>query len=118
MATPRIATMRERLTVLERTATTDSQGGRAVTWSTRDTLAASLVPIRASERLQAQAIQAELDYRFRVHTRSDLDSTMRVTWRPSWADLSTPKTLEVHGVLPDAQEPTRYLWLDCGEVEA
>ncbi len=117
MTVPRIASMRERLTVLERTATADSHGGRSVAWSTLDTLAASLVPIRATERLQAKAIQAQLDYRFRVHTRNDLDSTMRLTWRPSWASVATPKTLEVHGVLPDAQEPTRYLWLDCGEIE-
>ena len=118
MTTGRIATMRERLTVLERTATTDSQGGRAVTWSTLDTMAAALVPIRASERVQAQAMQAVLDYRFRIVARADVDTTMRAQWRPSWLSLSTPKTLEIHGVLPDAQEPTRYLWLDCGEVEA
>lgn len=110
--------MRERLTVLERTATADSHGGRSVVWGVLDTMSAALLPIRASERLQAQAIQAQLDYRFRVHARSDLDSTMRVSWRPSWASVSTPKTLEVHGVLPDAKEPERYLWLDCGEVEA
>ena len=110
--------MRERVAVLQRTATTDSHGGRTVAWSTLDTVAAALVPIRASERIQAKALQAELDYRFRIRARADVDATMRVQWRPSWLALSTPKTLEVHGVLPDAQDPTRYLWLECGEVEA
>lgn len=114
---PTIVQMRESLSVLTRTSTADSQGGRGVTWRVLDTAKAAYVPVRAGERLQSQTLQAQLDHRFRIHARSDITAQMRAKWRPSWLSVSTPKTLEIHGVIPDPQEPTRYLWLECGEVE-
>ena len=118
MAPPRLGRMRERLAILQRTATTDTQGGRAVVWSTLDSVAAELLPLQTTERLQAQAIQAQVDSRFRIRTRGDVTPDMRAQWRPSWLALATPKTLEIHGVLPDPEAPSAFLLLECAEVAA
>ena len=112
-----IGLMRERLRILQRTETTDTHGGRSVVWTALDSVPAELLPIRASERLQAQAMQAQLDLRFRVRARSDITSEMRAEWRPSAQALSTPRTLEIHGVLPHGDGRT-WLLLECGEVAA
>lgn len=111
-----IGMMREELAIVQPTETTDSHGGRSVTWSTLDTVYAELQPMGAIERLQAQAIQAVVNYRFRVRVRTDLTTDMRALWRPSWSALSTPKTLEIHGLPPDPNEPQTYMLLECGEV--
>lgn len=118
MARATLGGMRERLRILTRTATSDGQGGRSVVWSTLDTVPAELVPQRANERLQVQNIQAQVDTRFRIRTRGDVMPTMRAEWRPSWQASGTPKTLEIHGVLPDPDAPSAFLWLECGEVAA
>ena len=87
-------------------------------WSTLDSVAAELLPMRTAERLQAQAIQAQVDSRFRIRTRGDVTPSMRAQWRPSWLALATPKTLEIHGVLPDPEAPSAFLLLECAEVAA
>ena len=79
-----IGNFRERLVLLERNETADTQGGRAVTRSTLDTVPAEYLPIRAMERLQSQAIKSEVQERFRIRTRTDVVANLTAQWRPSW----------------------------------
>lgn len=111
-----LGTPREQLTILSRTDATDSQGGRTVTWSTLDSVTAELMPLRAGERLQLEAMQAQVDYRFRIRARADVTARLRALWRQSWLGTAAPKTLEINGVWPDPDRPLTHLFLDCGEV--
>jgi len=97
------------------TYVSDAQGGRKIGWNTLDTIWAELLPVRAMERLQAQALQAALDYRFRVHVRPDLTPEMRALWTPQWPAGSPLHTLEIHGIVPDG-DGRQYLVLECGEI--
>jgi len=97
------------------TYVSDAQGGRKIGWATLDTVFAELLPVRAMERLQAQALQAQLDYRFRVHTRGDLTPQMRALWTPQWPPGAPLHTLEIHGIPPDG-DGRQYLFLECGEI--
>jgi len=92
-------------------------GGHVIGWETLDTIWAELLPVRAMERIQAQALQAELDYRFRVHTRPDLTHEMRALWTPQWPPGSPLHTLEIHGIVPDG-DARQYLILELGEIAA
>lgn len=80
--------------------TSDAQGGMKWTWRTLDTVHAELMPIRASERLQMAAIQAVVDYRFRIRVRADLSPKMRLLWTPSAPAGVSRHVLEIAGVLP------------------
>jgi len=95
----------------------DAQGGQRWTWRTVDTVPAEVMPIRAGERLQAAAIQATVDYRFRIRARADLSPKMRVLWTPSWPSGSPQHTLEIAGVSGWA-EGREWALLDCAEVAA
>jgi len=92
-------------------------GGKKIGWEVLDTIWAELLPVRAMERIQAQALQAELDYRFRVHTRGDLTHEMRALWTPQWPPGSPLHTLEITGITPDA-DGRQFQILDCAEVAA
>lgn len=97
----------------------DAQGGRRIGWTTLRTapagIPAQLLPLRAWERLQAQALQAQLDYRFRIRSRVDLTPQMRALWQPSWPPGAPTHTLEIHGILPDGDGRTFQL-LEVGEL--
>lgn len=95
------------------TYTSDAQGGVKRTWrSVVANLPAELIPIRAGERLQMAAIQATVDYRFRVRARVDVTPKMRILWTPSWPAGSALRTLEITGVAPwsDGRE---WALLEC-----
>lgn len=95
----------------------DALGGSKVGWTTVDTVAAEVVPIRALERLQAAAIQAETMYRFRVYARADVTAKWRALWAPGFPAGSPLRTLEIHGVIPDG-DGRRFILLECSEVRA
>ncbi len=97
------------------TYVSDASGGRRIGWADLATIWAELLPVRASERLQAQALQAQLDYRFRILMRADLTPRMRARWTPQWPVGAPLHTLEIHGITPD-QDGRRHLLLECGEV--
>lgn len=92
----------------------DSQGGQGSGWFTLATVNGSMTPLSASELLQAQAINSEQNYRAKIYYRPDVTPKMRISWTPY--RFTTAKTLEIHGVLPDADEPRRFLVLDVAEV--
>jgi len=97
------------------TYVSDASGGRKIGWADFAEVWGELLPVRAIERLQAQALQATLDYRFRIHTRRDLTPEMRALWTPQWPSGSAQHTLEIHGLPPD-RDGRVYMFLECGEV--
>lgn len=117
MASTAVGQMRETLVIQQRSVVADSHGGRVVTFSTLDTVPAALVDNKAGENLQVEQIQASVNYRFRIRARTDLAPGMRALWRPSWSALSTPKTLEIHGV-PPFEGGRQWQVLECGEIAA
>ncbi len=113
--------LRDRVTVLKRSTSSDGQGGRSTSWvdlvtgsvTSLTRFAARVMPMRAAERLQAAAIGATLGYVVTLRYRADITPAMRISWRPYLA--TTAKTLEVHGVRPVDGERA-FLELDCAEV--
>lgn len=93
----------------------DAGGGRKVDWDDFATIWAELIPLRTSERLQAQALQSQVDYEFRTDARPDIVPTMRALWTPMWPPGAPVHTLEIHGVLP-VGDGRQSIVLECGEL--
>ena len=103
----------EQLTVKTVTTASDSQGGTTVSATpTVATVWAELVPVRASERSQAQQMGSEVGYRFRLRTRADITPSMTLHWTPRWPSGASAQVLQIHGI---TYEPSRaFMVLDCG----
>jgi len=104
--------LRERVVIQAKTTTSDTQGGRAVAWSTFLTVWAAVTPMRANEVLAAQSIGSQATYAVETPYRTDITPSMRVAWTPY---RGTSKTLEILGVQMVAGQPVRMV-LSCGEV--
>jgi SPP1 family predicted phage head-tail adaptor len=121
MKTTTTASLRDRVSILKRADTADGQGGRATSWVDLLTesatgltrFAAQVLPLRASERLEAAAIGATLSDAVVLRYRADITPSMRVSWRPYLA--AAAKTLEIHGI--HAVDGGRaFVRLECAEV--
>lgn len=105
---PAIGNLRERVAVEQKTSPADSQGGRTVTWSILETVAAAIEPDGATvEAIQAGAVVATGRYRVRLRHRTDVTALMRLRWRG--------KLLQVLSVVSD--ERRRWLLLQCAEIQ-
>jgi head-tail adaptor len=93
----------------------NAQGQVVSGWADFATIFAEQLFVRAFEKLQAQALQGQLDYRFRTFTRADITVEMRARWTPAWPPGAPEHTLEIHGVTPDA-DGRQYMLIDCGEI--
>jgi SPP1 family predicted phage head-tail adaptor len=98
--------------------TSDAQGGQGPAWHTLATVRGRMRPLSASELLAAKAINSTQTYEGTIYYRVPQDVTpkMQVQWTPY--GYAAPKQLEIHGALPDKDEPRRLLTLDVGEVVA
>jgi SPP1 family predicted phage head-tail adaptor len=94
------------------------QGANGVSWTYLDTVWAELIPQSATERLQLQAIQSNVQYRFRIWTKAGLDATMRVQWTPSWSSTEPARTLVLTGPPVPVEDGRQFLYLECTEVPA
>lgn len=90
--------------------TNDAQGGRREFWEDVATIYGEMVPLRTSERLQREAVQSAVDYRFRVYERDDLAATMRVLWTPSWT--STQRVLTLSGPPVPCEDGRTFMYLE------
>jgi head-tail adaptor len=97
------------------TYTRDAKSGRRVDWRSVATVWAELIPLRASERLQAAAMQSDVFLRFRIRARADVQPNMHALWTPSWPPDSAQQTLEIGGVLP-VDDGRNYLLLECSKA--
>lgn len=102
----------ERLVIRTVTESTDAIGGKPETEATDTTVWAQMIPVRADERFQAQAVGAQADYRFKVRRRTDVTAKLRLRWTPRWPPGASTLNLEIHGVQPDP-DPA-FMVLDCG----
>lgn len=93
----------------------DAQGGPRVGYTTIATVPAELVPVRASERFAAAAVQIESITRFRIRVRTDVTAKWRALWTPSWPSGATAQTLEITGVVPDGDGRV-YCFLECAKA--
>jgi len=96
--------------------TSDAQGGQGSGLHTLATVWGAMEPLSASELLAAQAINSTQTYRAKIYYRvpQDITPTMQLRWTPY--GYTVPKVLQINGVLPDKDEPRRFLILDVGEV--
>jgi head-tail adaptor len=99
------------------TYVSDPQGNRKIGWTSFADVAAEMMPLSADERLAYGAMPAlasTTQYRFRIASRNDLNTEMRVRWVPRWPTSSAAHVLEIIKILPE-DDGRRYLWLDCLE---
>jgi len=96
--------------------TSDAQGGQGSGFHPLATVWGAMRPLSASELLAAQAVNSTQTYEGKIYYRvpQDITPKMRISWTPY--GYAAPKVLEIHGVLPDKDEPRRFLILDVGEV--
>jgi SPP1 family predicted phage head-tail adaptor len=103
----------DRVAIQQNTTTPDSQGGRSSSWGTLATVWASVRAARATELLQAQAIESQVDYAVTMRYRQDVVPAMRLSWTPYGGSA---KTLQIHGIHPvDGRRD--FIVLLCGEVQ-
>lgn len=107
---------RHRVTVQAKTTTTDTQGGRSVTFSTLlSNWPARVEALRGNELLQSKAIGSETRYLVTLPAPNASDTqiapSMRVVWHTF---IGGDKTLEIHGVTPG--ERGDEVVLSCGAV--
>ena len=88
---------------------TDAQGSRKDVWRDLATVWAEMIPLKAWERQQADAVRGDRTARFAIWVRSDVTSKMRLLWTPAWPSGAAQQTLEITGVLPDGDGRTRML---------
>lgn len=91
-------------------------GSNGSLYRTLDTMAAEMIPLSSNERLQIQAVQSNVQYRFRVRVRSDLEPTMRLLWGPSWVNGEPRKTLEITGKPLPVDDGRQFMFLEASEV--
>lgn len=103
----RAGTLRERLTILAPTTTTDPDWGASESFAEVATVAANVVARAAAEPLKDQGVAAVTSYDIVIRYRSDVSSTNRLTWRG--------KTLEVVSAIdPDGRR--RQLNIEAKET--
>lgn len=75
---------------IERPTTAQDLFGEPVpTWGVLDTVWAQVEPLKGSERFVAQQASAEVDTRFTVRWRDDIDATMRIVYEDAVYDIDS-----------------------------
>lgn len=104
---PRIAQLRQKVTIQQESEVADGQGGYTVGWSAfASNVDFRLEPVRGDERLQAQSLASAVMYRGTMRWRAGVTAGMRV--------LLGSTAYNIRAVVnPD--ERRRYLVLDLEE---
>lgn len=92
----------------------DASGGRRDFWADIADIAAEMIPVGTAERLEREAVQSRLDYRFRVYQRPDLTASMRAQWTPSYGGPT--QTLKMTGPPLPVDTGRLYLYLELAAV--
>lgn len=104
--------MREQLLIQQKTLTADGRGGNTATWSTLDSCPAERITLSSGERIEAQRLGSQVQYRFRIRADSRVTAKMRALWSPAWPDGATRQLIEITGVEPDDKD-FGYVFLQC-----
>ena len=77
----RAGTLRHRITIEEKTGTSDGMGGFTNTWSDLHSCAAAIWPLSAREQSDSLKLELNINYRIRIrHPRINLTADMRIKW--------------------------------------
>ena len=104
-----IGSKQKRITIQKPTLTTDSQGGKTRTWSTRCTVWAHERPLSGREAIQASAVTASLTSVWEIWYRSDISVKDRIVFGS--------RTVEIAAVV-DPTDTRAELHLYGSEVQA
>jgi len=80
----------QRISIEQRISVVNDLGEEEPTWSTLATVWARAEPLRGREYFAAAQLQGEVDVRFTIRHRTDVDRTMRVQWRGQAYDIVSP----------------------------
>lgn len=101
-----VAELRHRITIQQKSKTSDGQGGFSYSWSTLATVWAKVSPVSTRERLYGQQIEYQRTHQIWLRYRSDITQEMQVTF--------DGRTFQIKGVFsPD--ERKIYTVLDAEE---
>ena len=70
--------LRHRLALQSATTTRDTYGAEVETWSTYDTVWGSVEPLRGTERIFAQQVNAKVTHKIRVRSNSSITVQHRI----------------------------------------
>lgn len=102
-----IGKLRHRLRIDYPVDTDDGSGGTTRTWATLATVWARIEPLSASERVEADRIEAAVRHRVTLRHRGDLTHAMRF--------VSGTRILKIDGIR-DSGERDSFLVCDCEEI--
>lgn len=102
-----IGTLRHRLRIDYPVDTDDGAGGTTRTWATLATVWARIEPLGASERVEADRIEAAIRHRVTLRHRGDLTHAMRF--------VTGTRVLAIEGIR-GSNEHDRFLICDCEEI--
>jgi len=102
-----IGKLRHRLRIDYPVDTDDGSGGTTRTWATLATVWARIEPLGASERVEADRIEAVIRHRVTLRHRGDLTHAMRF--------VTGTRVLKIEGIR-GGDEHDRFLICDCEEI--
>jgi len=76
----RAGTLRHRIIIQSRTETRDDYGGTTPTWAAHQACWASVEPLRGKEKVNAEAIGANMSHKVRTRYVSAVEPEMRILW--------------------------------------
>lgn len=103
-----IGTLRERVSIQERSETSDGGGGVSFTWAniaTNPTVSARVEPLRGFEQLQGLGLQGRVTHRVTLRYRDDVTIGNRFLWGAIGLNVKSP------GINED--ERSRYVTFLC-----
>lgn len=102
----RAGELRDRVTIQQKTTSSDSEGMVTETWHDIATVWATILPIRGREYFQAAAVQSETTTRIKMRYRVGVASGMQAVFGT--------QVFDIQSVIPDARRI--QLELMCKEV--
>lgn len=85
-----ISELRHRITIQTLALTSDGQGGFTEAWTDVATVWAQVKPVNANERLFAQKLEPLVTHLITIRYRSDITSTMRVSFDSRTFQIKAP----------------------------
>ena len=103
-----IGKMRHQVLLQQPTNTTDAGGGAVKTWSTVDTMFASIKPVSGSEKYRQGKVQELETHHITVRYRTGIGTNYRVQYQSRNFNIKHIRNIE---------ERNRFLLLVCNEGE-
>lgn len=94
----------QRIELQKESRVSDGMGGATVTWQTQATVWAHVRPLRGSERLQADTMEAPARYLVVVRYRQDVSESWRIAWNGKVMNIN---------FIQDGGARSAYLPMEC-----